>query len=212
MLITFVLLLIGLLFAGYSFFLLLRRRRLIAAGLNGFVGLPFLLVGGFFSLLLLNLQTYQQLTHEIALAEVKIGRPTDQGLPLRLDYTDQVDTFFIQTPQWRLDARFVKWKPWMSLFGKEPIVRLERLEERGASSAGKPVVNSYALTTQLAWTDDIVSAVSDQIGLIDSVFGSSVYMPSAPGAEYRVTASISGLVARPMNQTARNAVLDWGRQ
>jgi hypothetical protein len=212
MLATSVLLLIGLLFAGYSGFLLLRRRRLIAASVNGFVGLPFLLVGGFFTLLLLNRQTYQLLTHEVALADVQIGRPTDQGLPLRLDYADHVDTFFIQTPQWRLDARFVKWKPWMSLFGKEPIVRLERLEERGTNSEGKLYLNSYKLTTRLDWTEAIVSAVSDQIGLIDSVFGSSVYMPSAPGAEYRVTASISGLVARPMNQTAHNAVLDWARQ
>jgi hypothetical protein len=212
MLATSVLLLIGLLFAGYSGFLLLRRRRLIAASVNGFVGLPFLLVGGFFTLLLLNRQTYQLLTHEVALADVQIGRQTDQGLPLRLDYADHVDTFFIQTPQWRLDARFVKWKPWMSLFGKEPIVRLERLEERGTNSEGKLYLNSYKLTTRLDWTEAIVSAVSDQIGLIDSVFGSSVYMPSAPGAEYRVTASISGLVARPMNQTAHNAVLDWARQ
>jgi hypothetical protein len=212
MLATSILLLIGLLFAGYSGFLLLRRRRLIAASVNGFVGLPFLLVGGFFTLLLLNRQTYQLLTHEVALADVQIGRPTDQGLPLRLDYADHVDTFFIQTPQWRLDARFVKWKPWMSLFGKEPIVRLERLEERGTNSEGKLYLNSYKLTTRLDWTEAIVSAVSDQIGLIDSVFGSSVYMPSAPGAEYRVTASISGLVARPMNQTAHNAVLDWARQ
>jgi hypothetical protein len=212
MLVTSVLLLIGLFFAGYSFFLLLRRRRLIAASVNGFIGLPFLLVGGFFSLLLLNLQTYHQLTSEITLVDVHIGQPTDQGLPLRLAFADQEDTYFIQTPQWRLDARFVKWKPWMSLFGKEPIVRLERLEGRGTNSDGRQVLNSYELGKQLAWTDEIVSAVSDKIGLIDSVFGSSVYMPSAPGAEYRVTASISGLVARPMNQYARNAVLGWARQ
>jgi hypothetical protein len=64
----------------------------------------------------------------------------------------------------------------------------------------------------LAWTDEIISAVTDQVGLIDSVFGSSVYMPAAPGAEYVVTASISGLVARPLNTPARQAVLEWNRQ
>ncbi|MEJ2456048.1 MAG: hypothetical protein P8103_18115 [Candidatus Thiodiazotropha sp.] len=212
MVVTLLLLSIGLLFAGYAFFLLFRRRRLMAASVNGFIGLPFLLVGGFFSLLLLNLQTYQQLTHEVTLAEVHIGQPTDQGLPLRLVYTGHADTFFIQTTQWRLDARFVKWKPWMSLFGKEPIVRLERLEERGVTASGRAVMNRHNLASTLAWTDEIISSITDHIGLIDSVFGSSVYMPAVPGAEYVVTASISGLVARPLNAPAQKAVLEWSRQ
>lgn len=212
MIATFVLLLIGLLFSGYAFFLLIRRRRLMAASLNGFIGLPFLLVGGFLSMLLLNLQTYHQLTREVALADVYIGKPTAQGLPLRLACADHADTFLINTPQWRLDARFVKWKPWMSLVGKEPIVRLERLEERGTTADGQPVMNSYNLSAGSVWLDEIISALSQEIGLIDSVFGSSVYMPAAPGAEYRVTASISGLVARPLNQPARQAVLDWNGQ
>ncbi len=212
MVVTLLLLSIGLLFAGYAFFLLFRRRRLMAASVNGFIGLPFLLVGGFFSLLLLNLQTYQQLTHEVTLAEVHVGQPSDRGLPLRLVYTGHADTFFIQTPQWRLDARFVKWKPWMSLFGKEPIVRLERLEERGVTASGREIMNRYELASTLAWTDEIISSITDQIGLIDSVFGSSVYMPAVPGAEYVVTASISGLVARPLNAPAQKAVLEWSRQ
>ncbi len=212
MAVTLILLLIGLLFAGSAFFLLFRRRRLMAASINGFIGLPFLLVGGFFSMLLLNLQTYQQLTHEVTLAEVRIGQPTDQGLPLHLVYTGHADTFFIKTPQWRLDARFVKWKPWMSLFGKEPIVRLERLEERGVTASGKAIMNQYELASTLAWTDQIISTATEQFGFIDSVFGSSVYMPAAPGAEYVVTASISGLVARPLNSPAQKAVLEWNNQ
>ncbi len=212
MALTIILLLTGLLFASYSFYLLFRRRKLMAASINGFLGLPFLMVGGFLSMLLLNLQTYQQLTREVVLADVNLGQPTEQGLPLHLDYGQQADTYFIRTPQWRLDARFVKWKPWMSLVGKEPVVRLERLEERGMTTAGIPVMNSYDLPGKLAWTDEIISVVTDEIGLIDSIFGSSVYMPAVPGAKYQVSASISGLVARPMNRPAREAVLQWGRQ
>ncbi len=211
MVVTILLLFIGLLFSGYAFHLLLRRRRVFAAGVNGLIGLPFVMTGGFLSMLLLNLQTYQQLTKEVVLADVYIGESTGRGFPLRLAYADKTDTYLIQATEWRLDARFIKWKPWMSLFGKEPIVRLERLEERAISNAGAPVMNSYDLTTQMKWVDEIVSTLTNEIGLIDTVYGSSIYMPAIPGAEYQVTASISGLVARPMNQSARRAVLEWSQ-
>ena len=212
MAITLILLATGLLFTGYAFFLFFRRRRLFAASVNGFIGIPVLIIGGFFSLLLLNLQTYHQLTKEITLAEVHMGLPTKQGIPLRLAYSGQADTYFIKTAQWRLDARFVKWKPWMTLLGKEPVVRLERLEERGETAHGGSLMNRHELTGRYAWTESIISSVTDQIGLIDTVFGSSVYMPSAPGAEYRITASMSGLVARPLNSAARSAVMEWSGQ
>ncbi len=212
MLVTLLLLCIGLLFTGYAFFLLLRRRRLLAAGMNGLAALPFLLIGGFFSMLLLNLQTYRQLTHEIVLAEVRLGQATDQGVPLRLAYTDRVETFYIRSPEWRLDARFVKWKPWLSLIGKEPIVRLERLEERRGTSGIEPGLNRYELVMDPMWADEMVSTVSEEFGLVDSVYGSSVYMPATPGAEYQVSASISGLVARPVNPSGQKAVIEWSRQ
>jgi hypothetical protein len=209
MLITFLLFFLGLFFSGYALILLLRRRRIVAAGFNSLIGLPFLLVGGFFSMLTLNLQTYHQLTRETVLAEVTVGKPTDQGVPLRVAIEDRADTYLIRTKEWRLDARFVKWKPWMSLIGKEPVVRLERLEERGNSTGNESMTNHYELSKASAWTDEIVSTITQQIGLVDSVYGSSVYMPTIPGAQYQVTASISGLVARPINPTGRSAVLEW---
>jgi len=201
----------GLILSAYAFYLLVRRRKLIAAGVNGLIGFPILVVGGFLGMVLLNLQTYQQLTHEVVLAEISIGQPTQRGLPLRMVFEDHADVYLIDTPEWRLDARFVKWKPWLSLFGKEPVVRLERLEERGISSSGTPVMNRYELVDESRWTEELISFVSDNLGLIDSVYGSSVYMPAFPGAEYRVSASISGLVARPANLKARQAILQWNR-
>ena len=160
-------------------------------------------------MLLLNLQTYQQLTREVVLAEVAIGQPSNQGLPLRLAYPDRSETYRINSPEWRLDARFVKWKPWLSLFGKDPVVRLERLEERAGSTVDGARIHGYDLAAKTEWQDEIISAITERIGLIDSVYGSSVYMPAIPGAEYRITASISGLVARPLNQQAQGAVLEW---
>jgi hypothetical protein len=82
----------------------------------------------------------------------------------------------------------------MSLLGKEPVVRLERLEERVANPEGQTRRHSYDLVSDPLWIDDMVSALTQQLGLIDTVYGSSVYMPVAENAQYQITASISGLV------------------
>lgn len=214
MLISLLLLTMGLLLSGYALNLLLRRRKLLRAGLNGLAGLPFLIVGGFFSMLFLNLQTYQQLTHEVVLADISLGQPTPEGVPLVLRIDDRAESYLIQSEEWRLDARFVKWKPWLALIGKEPVVRLELLEERGRPLDPQDQVhrNSYDLVSDSLWMDDMVSALTQQLGMIDTVYGSSVYMPVAENAEYRITASISGLVARPINPPAEKAVIQWAVQ
>lgn len=209
---TLLLLFTGLLFSGYAFFLLLRRRRLLAAGVNGLISLPLLVAGGFFGMLLLNMQTYQQLTRESVLAEVRLGQPSSRGVPLHLMVADHEETYNIRTSEWRLDARFVKWKPWLSLLGQDPVVRLERLEEREASREGDTQLKRYNLVDAKAWADKAISELSEKIGLVDSVYGSSVYMPATPGTEYQVTASVSGLVARPANRQGRSAVIEWNRQ
>lgn len=209
MLVSLLLLSLGVLFSAYSLNLLLRRRKLFRAGLNGLAGMPLLIVGGFLSMLFLNLQTYQQLTHEVVLADVSLGQPTPEGVPLSLRIDGHTQTYLIQSEEWRLDARFVKWKPWLSLVGREPVVRLELLEERGRQFNHAAPRNSYDLVSDPQWFDELVSSVTQQLGLIDTVYGSSVYMPVADNAEYRISASISGLVARPLNPPAEKAVIQW---
>jgi hypothetical protein len=210
MLATILLTICGLLLIGYAFTSIIRRRRLFVGGFNGMLGLLFALAGGFASLLLMNIHTYQQLTREITLAEVTVIGNDLHTSQIQL-YTRQGGRRFpLAAPEWRLDARFVKWKAWLSLFGKDPIVRLEKLEGRG--TPGAKAFPSYALQTEHQWLDEFISEISGEVGLVDSVYGSSVYMPMRPGVQYEVTATVSGLLARPLNQTARQAVLEWNQQ
>jgi hypothetical protein len=44
---------------------------------------------------------------------------------------------------------------------------------------------------------------------VDALFGSATFVPMADGALYAVSVSQSGLIARPANQAARNAVAGW---
>jgi hypothetical protein len=43
----------------------------------------------------------------------------------------------------------------------------------------------------------------------DALYGSAVYVPMSDGARYQVVVSQSGLVARPLNEPARQAVGAW---
>jgi hypothetical protein len=209
MLLTFSLLFAGVLMTGYALLSQFRRRKFISGGINGIVGFSLAMAGGFFSLLLLNIQTYQQLTREVKLAEISVGKKTAQGVPVRL-FAQQLDkTYLIDADEWRLDARFLKWKPWMSLIGKDPVVRLESFEERNGRNRLDRMLKHYDLVTERAWLDGFVTEMSQNMGLIDSLYGSSVYMPIRDGARYEITASLSGLVARPLNPQAKSAVIEW---
>jgi hypothetical protein len=209
MLLTLSLLFAGILLSGYALLSLFRRRKIFSAGINGLVGFSLVMTGGFLSLLLFNIQTYHQLTREVELAEIIIGQTTAKGIPVRLVTQKQDRTYLFEAAEWRLDARFLKWKPWMSLIGKDPVVRLESLEERGSARQPARSLRRYDLVTGSEWLDDFVTEMSQHMGLIDSLYGSSVYMPMRNGARYQITASLSGLVARPLNREAKEAVIEW---
>jgi hypothetical protein len=44
---------------------------------------------------------------------------------------------------------------------------------------------------------------------MDALYGSATFLPMADGALYEIKVSQSGLVARPLNQAARDAVAGW---
>jgi hypothetical protein len=44
---------------------------------------------------------------------------------------------------------------------------------------------------------------------LDALYGSATFLPMADGALYEIKVSQSGLVARPLNQAAREAVGSW---
>jgi hypothetical protein len=47
--------------------------------------------------------------------------------------------------------------------------------------------------------------------MVDTMYGSSVYMPVETGARYQVSANYAGLIARPINVTGKQAVIQWDR-
>jgi hypothetical protein len=172
-------------------------------------GIVTLFTATIFTFLLLNVQTYVQLTKEIDLVEVEIKEITDSGAQVKLSYNGKTSTHLIAADEWRLDARFIKWKPWFTLFGQEPIVRLETIGGRNFRNSPGDDQSYYHLVDNSMRTDELFSYLTDKLGVLDVMYGSSVYMPMQTGARYQVSATHSGLIARPANSQGRSAVINW---
>jgi hypothetical protein len=210
MLVSLTLLIIGFLLTGLAIRQLIFKRRLLAASLNGLLGLVVVLVATFVSMLLFNVQSYVQLTKEHILADVEIGVIESGATSLSLTINGERRDYPLSADEWRLDARFIKWKTWVTLLGKSPVVRLESLSGRN-SAQGSNFVQAYNLHEDFAIVDKIITNLTEHFGMIDTMYGSSVYMPIKAGAHYQISANHAGLIARPVNRKGEQAILKWVR-
>ena len=113
---------------------------------------------------------------------------------------------------WQLDVRFLKWTLPAVLLGADAMYQLDRLSGRYAEPvrSGEVEVTAYGLAGkpgQALW--QLASAAGRRAGWVDTVYGNAVYMPMADGARYRISVTTSGLVARPDNAAARDAMARW---
>ncbi len=101
--------------------------------------------------------------------------------------------------QWRIDAEFLKWKPWANLLGLDAQYRLSRIEGRFADIDAQNTNDSPAWSLTPQNTLDI-SALGKAMGrlnfMLDSRYGSSVYQSIEQGLIYRVYRTQSGLITR----------------
>lgn len=198
------------------FFSGLRRlwqRRLITGSARGLAGLVFLAAAGLAGALALNLYTYHRLAHETAVAEVHIQMVSPQRFRLHLHPAGGApQSFDVLGDEWQLDARILKWRGFATWLGFDTVYRLERLSGRYRDLAQERTSprTVYKLSDDPGldvWAFSRLYA--SWLPLVDAVYGSSAYLPLAEGADYQVTVSATGLVARPANEAARAAVEKW---
>jgi hypothetical protein len=134
-------------------------------------------------------------------ARVMIDGKTDRLLTLRGD-------------EWQMDARVINWKPPATLLGLDPIYQLDRLSGR------------YSDINDEMSEERTVHALSDELPLdvwrvarkfpvlmpgVDAYYGTATYLPMADGAKFEVKLTRTALIARPLNDEARDAVGGWGQ-
>lgn len=205
-------------FLGLIFFALavsrMRRRRIAAAGVHGVAGCCTFLLGGALVAVAFNLHSYQRLSHEQTVAGIIFRQfePNAYGATLNTSGGGEAQRFVIRGDQWQIDARVLKWHGVANLVGLDSHYRLERLSGRYAnlSTERNGPRTVYGLAPQEGldlW--GIARRYERWMPFVDAIYGSAAYLPMVNGAHYQISVTQSGLIARPANEAAENAVAAW---
>ena len=188
-------------------------RGVVVGSLEGLTGLLLLSLAALAAAIGLNLRTYDRLTHEIPVATVSFQAQGEQRFSAVLARgTGKPLVFEVHGDEWQLDARILKWRGLATSLGIDTVYRLDRFggrfrdiaqeRERRRSVYGlgeNPGIDVWGVARKyprwLPW--------------VDAVYGSATYLPMVDGATYRVTVSPTGLLARPVNDIARDAIRRW---
>ncbi len=203
--------------AGFLFLITAIRRfqlRHMSGGLfHGISALVMFLIAAVLFLVTLNLRTYQRLTEEAPAGEIqfaKLGAHQYNGV---LTYPDgEVAYFPLSGDEWQIDARILKWTAAANLVGFDTAFRLERVSGRYSNIDDERSQPHTVYELHPPGEIDLWALVHDYhrwLPWFDALYGSATYLPMADGALYDIKATPSGLLARPLNQAARNAVGNW---
>lgn len=193
---------------------LLLRPRMIGAILRAVAGL--VLLGGSLVAFLgaSDLLTYRQLLKEESVATLQFEKlKTQRYNVIVVDNTGHEYRYHLKGDQWQLDARLIRWHPTVARVGMSSVYRLERISGRYSDlkqelAAERTVyqieISPYGIDT---WA--LLKRVSWMRQWVDARYGSATFLPMANGAIFEVKIGFSGLVARPVNTVAKQAVSGW---
>lgn len=191
----------------------LRQVKLIRGTLYLLFGGVVVLIGVAAGLVATNLVTYARLTHEQEAARVTTRQLGERQFAVSVQTPGGPPRDFqVRGDEWQIDARVLKWRALGTLLGFDSVYRLERLSGRygdvqSERSAPRTVYELAADPGVDFWS--VARRYPRYLPFADALYGSAAYVPMAEGAEYVVSVSASGLVVRPVNDAARQAVGGW---
>ena len=212
---------VSLLFAYLAFrsffhiFICVRRGRLVRAGGSGITCLVSAAVAGAGAILLLSVVSYSRLVAEQHISTIEFRRISPQEFQARLMIPGSDDQFYVlRGDEWQMDAKIVTWRPPLTMLGLDPIYQLDRLSGRYSTIEDEQskVRSVHALSEPVmldVWR--FARKYPKLMPGVDAHFGTATYLPMANGAVFEVTMTRTGLIARPVNEEAENAVGEWGQ-
>ncbi len=144
---------------------------------------------------------YDRFNQETPVARLSFVKTGDFNYMAQLQQGDFCGNrqFKVLGDQFQLDAGFVKWKGLAVLLGFEPRYRLDRLSGRysslNAQNSLETISHDLAPDVLFDFFDE-TTPQGNQGWLIDTRYGSSVYLTIDPSLQYQVFATEDGLIAR----------------
>jgi hypothetical protein len=191
----------------------LRRRRVMGGLLHGAAALILFLAAACVLLVGANLRTYQRLSHEQPAGELQFARTGDRQFNAQLTYPNgERAVFQLRGDEWQADARVLKWSALANFIGFDAAYRLERISGRYAHIEDERNLPRTVYELNPPGRIDLWELIHHYrawLPWMDALYGSATFLPMADGALYEIKVSQSGLIARPLNQAARDAVGNW---
>ena len=192
----------------------LLKGRWLVGWLHGMTGLAMLVLAILLLLVAVDIFSYRQLLANKTIASISFIQRDDQRYDALLLYNDGHQQLFeIHGDQWQIDARIFQWKKPLHQWGVKPGYRLDRISGRYLTlddeNTKKRTV--YSLSDSgigvdtWAWLRD----AEEWFPFIDARYGSATFLPMVDGGQYEIALSSTGLLSRPLNEPARNAVDRW---
>ena len=210
---------IGLVFVVAGIKRIIQKRFIKAAGLQ-VSGIVFLLLAASAFLLVSNIHTYQRLVYERPVAEIVFKQLSEQEFSAEINALDSEfkQTVNLKGDEWQLDAQVLSWQGVATLFGLDANYRLHRISGRylDINEEQQRPRSVYSLIKKSEYIENekfdlwqFAHKYQDWLQWVDAVYGSAVFLPMTDGAKYSVAISRTGLIARPANDEARDAVSHW---
>lgn len=177
--------------------------------IKGFIGFTCLFIAFLTIMSGLDVASYSRLLEGDKIANISFTKDAPQEFKttvVQMSTGDAVETT-IYGDLWQIDTKILR----IALSGSTPFYKLDRLSGRYYSldqerSAPRTVQN---VTGESLGFDLWQWFKGSDLGLISAEFGSATFMPMADGATYSISVTSNGLVAKPVNNAARNAVANW---
>lgn len=209
--------LLALLIALVAVFVLYKAARLLWQNTwfmgfcRGLFGLALIALAGVIAATAFDLYSYKQVLQEQVIATINFDKIEDQHyFAVLSDKQGQEQRVELRGDQWQLDARIVKWKGYLASFGLKPAYRLERLSGRYYDIEQETTEKRTAHRVHAGFYGvdlwQLLNHNPQWLPVVDAVYGSATYLPMRDGALFEISLSNTGLVARPVNQVARDAV------
>lgn len=173
----------------------------------------FLLISLVISFLLLgNVFTYSRLAEEEPIAQLTFANIKNQEFiaTIRLGDFCKNRSYTIYGDEFRIDARFLKWKSWATLFGADPLYRVERLSGRYTDISDENLKPGYAYALNPITTYDIselFERYKSNLTFVDTYYGSSAYEVMKPDFIYTVFRTQSGILIRTTGPETKTELL-----
>jgi hypothetical protein len=184
-----------------------RQRRHVAATWRVLWLLVFLTLAFLSAGLALTLRGWERLADETLVLALDAHHVGGKQWSLHLQYPDgESRDALLQGDAWRVEAVVLKWKLPALLAGVPPLYRLDRLSGRYDDPAEEAEAPRSVVDFNQAGGLDIAllrRQYARWLPMVDTVYGSGVYLPLVDGGHYTVSLMRTGaLVARADAATA----------